>query len=250
MLGVLLAAALATTPTPTPSPRISLKFVVYRETARGIYYRSVIETQKHGKGLKTEMGPKPNTSACDRFTEKIEHELGVRVPCFNYYMLKSVEHVAIATKLNADGVARLDSNSIYSIYDCHQHEIVHLAVHQLGNPDAVFHEGIATMLGNAIPNVNRGYVVDRFMKKKMSYDQFRGLFSDPGQDRSVTGQAYGVADEWMRHLRDRYGMSRMVEFLRTTKDSGTKEAFCDMAGMTPAESFHLWLYGKKVLVMP
>jgi hypothetical protein len=152
--------------------------------------------------------------------------------------------------VNADGVARPDSNSIYSIYDCHPHEIVHLAVHQLGNPDAVFHEGIATMLGNAIPDMNRGYAVDRFRKRGISYQSFRGLFDDPGQDSSATGQAYGVADGWMRHLRGRYGMTKMIEFLRATKDSGTKEAFCDMAGMTPAESFHAWLYGKKVLVMP
>jgi hypothetical protein len=212
-------------------------FTLKSSTLRGDYY--VLATEPRLK-LKPEK--------CDKRLAGIERSLGVTVPRFSYRRVKTYGDVMVHSRDNlyAGGVANPDGWSIIATDACSAHELAHLATFMLGRADAVTEEGVASMLGGSFDWLDRWNARQRARRRGDRYaDAVRRLVADPPSvDEKYDW--YLLADSWSRHLRSRFGMRKLAEYIRAQGTGATAaEAFRMVYGGELHAAFDRWLYGKK-----
>src|SRR3972149_6446377 len=113
-------------------------FTLVQSTARADYY---VLTERLG----LRVGPK----SCEAFLEEAEKKTGVRVPRFSYFRVGTEAEVSRVTGSPfAVGIAEPNPSRMWSVWECHRHELAHLVAFQFTGPGAdralnFWHEGFA-----------------------------------------------------------------------------------------------------------
>lgn len=180
--------------------------------------------------------------ACEYFLEEIEKKLGVRVPRYTYYRVRTPQDVAVFTLEYADGVARWRSGEVWSVEPCHRHEMVHLASHRLGHPGRFWDEGLAMALDNRL-NERRGRRLARHMGPAFGatvavFSWWVGGVLQDGERMN----SYEMAGAFVRHLIRQYNMQKIVEYFRACHVSDEDSSvFHRVFGRTIQEEAERWL---------
>lgn len=222
---------------------VSPEFVLRETTPRAGYY-VLADTPS----LKVRSAP------CDRKLAEVEALFGVSVPQFAYLRVKTQGDVARIGQRYAAGTLFTESDGVWRVIsteECHVHELVHLATRiAYGTMDAVSEEGLATMLAGDYDWVARHNVRNEarhhLKATVFTYQGMEANFRNPARSADWNWREYRLADGWMRHLRKKYGMPRLLEFFRAqAAGRDAREAFHLVYERDLDAEFTRWLYGKK-----
>ena len=174
-----------------------------------------------------------------RFLDETSQRLGVQVVGQSaYYRYAWPEEIGFAIGTNAAGAA-LTTGEILSTRAFDAHEIVHRVALQLGDPGALFNEGLAVELGDhgRVANVK----VDGLARKLVGRVPFRSL-----ADRFLSlepGVRYPLAGSFMRFLVKRHGLDKVTAFFRAcgTKGEGRDARFAEQFGQSLDDAGHAWI---------
>ena len=183
-------------------------------------------------------GAKVDADKSERYLAKVEQVLGARFDGHaEYYRYESPSEVAVATGNYAEGVTLPGQKQIHSAHGFHAHEIVHLLAAQLGNPGALFHEGLAVVLGN--DGKWGGKDVDGIAKRALKgRDALRVLAHF---DSIPTEVSYPLAASFVRSLAEHHGMAKLADFFRACPQPGQRDAaFQETFGTSYAQAVTTW----------
>jgi hypothetical protein len=183
-------------------------------------------------------GAKVDADKSEQYLTKVEQVLGAQFDGHaEYYRYESPKEVAMATGNFAEGVTLPGQKQIHSAHGFHAHEIVHLLATQLGNPGAMFHEGLAVVLGNDAKW--GGKDVDGIAKRALKgRDAVRTL----AQFETIpTEFGFPLAASFVRDLSKRHGMAKLADFFRACPQPGQRDAaFQQTFGVSYAQAVATW----------
>ena len=131
------------------------------------------------------------------------------------------------------------------------HELVHIIAGSLGNPPALFSEGLAVYLQEG--QKWDGFHIDAWAK---AFDENKMLFplsqiiafSEIGSEVSKPAIAYPQAASIVKYLADRYGFNKLMQAYKELKRGGSEEikesnkvAFSQIFGISIADLEKDWL---------
>lgn len=183
-------------------------------------------------------GAKVDADKSEKYLTKVEAVLGARFDGHaEYYRYESPIEVAAATGSYAEGVTLPGQKQIHSAHGFHAHEIVHLLATQMGNPGAMFHEGLAVVLGN--DGKWGGKDVDGLAKRAL---QGRSAERVLASFESIpTDIGFPVAASFVRDLSERHGMTKLADFFRACPEPAQRDAaFAQTFGVSYAQAVATW----------
>jgi hypothetical protein len=129
------------------------------------------------------------------------------------------------------------------------HELVHIVAGSVGNPPALFNEGLAVYMqeGQAWDSVHVDSWTKAFAARHMLIPMDRLItFDEIGSEESKPDIAYPEAASIVKFLIERYGFEKFVQAYREMKSSPDAEqqnrkAFSKIFGSTPVEVERDWL---------
>lgn len=189
----------------------------------------------------SEMKLKVKPGRCEKFMERVERKLGTRTPHFAYYRVKSIYDVAQHSDFGAvaGGIADPRANMVVSTEACSPHEVVHMVMFSIGRMDKIFEEGVASMLANDYTDFQRRQQLKR--AQGLHYDQIVRSFVREVKSTDDLWMEYLVSDAWVRHLVNRYGTSKLAEFLKVHATENAHTAFLKVYGRNLDATFDFWL---------
>jgi hypothetical protein len=198
-------------------------FTLAAQTARFSFY---------SKGAKVE------AEKSEQYLAKVEAMLGAKFDGHaDYYRYSSTTELAVATGSYAEGVTYTGEKQIHSAHGFHAHEIVHLVAGQMGDPGAMFHEGLAVLLGNEAKW--NGTDVDKIAKRAVHSAPALELLSS---FESLDAQtSYPLAGSFVKGLVARHGLPKVASFFRAcTRPADRDVAFQQTFGETYAQAVGEW----------
>lgn len=174
-----------------------------------------------------------------KFLVETSQRLGVQVVGqFAYYRYAWPEEIGMTIGTNAAGAA-LTTGEILSTREFDGHEIVHRVSVQLGDPGALFNEGLAVELGDhgRVANVR----VDDLARRLVSRVPFRSLVDDFLS--LPPGVRYPLAGSFMRFLLKRHGLDKVTAFFRAcgTSSDGRDARFAEQFGQSLDDAGSAWI---------
>ncbi len=147
----------------------------------------------------------------DAFLARMEKALAQPLAApIAYYTYERPEDLAAQTGVYAYGLTRVGDSVVHSTTTYHPHELVHAVAGGLGDPGRFFHEGLAVALGDegrwdgrAVDALARAHAAK--VDRKRLVKSFDSLPADV---------AYPVAGAFVKHLIDREGLPKLIEFFR------------------------------------
>jgi len=209
---------------------------------------SLIEETEHFRflaGPSTKGSLRVDAKANERAFVELAGQLGVTLRGkIEYQRLEFPEQVAVFagdSSLWTTGVAHPESLVIQSTLASHPHEIVHILSHQLGSPSSFFVEGLAVELGD------RGKLYGQSVDA-LARPIARGALAEQtlASFRAVDAQAsYALAGSFMRYAVRTWGLSRVIQFFRSSHDGGEDEGrvFEASFGVTLPAALASWRKG-------
>jgi hypothetical protein len=158
----------------------------------------------------------------------------------DYYWYGSAGDVAAVVGTYAEGMAYPNHGRVHATEAARDHEIVHIVAALLGDPGTFFQEGLAVELGNK--GRWRGRSVDDLARPLAGSMPFRALMQRYDPARSPEG--YPLAGSFVKFLRKRFGLERVVAFFRACRSrSAVEQAFQASFGLALDEAAQAWTMG-------
>jgi hypothetical protein len=222
----MLAAAImaAAMPVGTVAPK---GFDVAAETRNFVFY--------------TRDGGKVDAAKNQRFLDEVTAKLGARVEdkkaYYRYQWSEELAFVVGPAAASASG-AYMATGDIHSTREHDQHEIVHRAAFAIGDPGALFQEGLAVELGDQ-GRFGKAKV-DELARRVAGQVAFRTLL-----DRflSVAPELrYPLAGSFVKFLIARHGLPKLSEFFRACPNERARDAqFARVFGVTLDAAGSEWI---------
>ncbi|MET0551758.1 MAG: hypothetical protein ABW221_01895 [Vicinamibacteria bacterium] len=154
---------------------------------------------------------KTDVKRTDAFLARMERTLAQPLAApISYYTYERPEDIAAQTGVYAYGLTHVGDSVVHSTATYHPHELVHAVAGGLGDPGRFFHEGLAVALGDE--GRWDGSAVDALARARAAGVDRKQLVD--AFDRLAAGVAYPVAGSFVKHLIDRDGLPKLVEFFR------------------------------------
>lgn len=189
----------------------------------------------------TRDGAKVDAAKNQKFLDDVAGKLGARVEdrkaYYRYQWSEELAFVVGKAATSASG-AYLATGEIHSIKEHDQHEIVHRAAFAIGDPGALFQEGLAVELGD---QGRYGKAkVDELARRAAGQVAFRTL-----ADRFLSlapELRYPLAGSFVKFLIEKHGLSKVSEFFRACPNERARDArFAETFGMTLDAAGSAWL---------
>jgi hypothetical protein len=183
-------------------------------------------------------GAKVEAEKSEQYLAKVEALLGAKFDGHaDYYRYSSTTELAVATGAYAEGVTFTGQKQIHSAHGFHAHEIVHLVAGQMGNPGALFHEGLAVVLGN--DGKWNGSDVDKLAKRALRGAAALTVLA--GFETLDAQAAYPLAGSFVKGLIARHGLAKVADFFRSCSRPTDRDfAFQQTFGVTYAQAVGDW----------
>jgi len=176
-----------------------------------------------------------------RFLDETSRLLGVQVESkkayYRYAWSEELAFVVGPAAASASG-AYMATGDIHSTKEFDAHEIVHRVAFELGNPGALFQEGLAVELGDG--GRYGKAKVDELARRLAGGVAFRTLLDRFG---SLAPEVrYPLAGSFVRFLIARHGMDKLAELFRGCADERARDAqFARVMGSSLDEAGRAWL---------
>jgi hypothetical protein len=189
----------------------------------------------------TRDGAKVDAAKNQRFLDEVAVKLGARVDdkkaYYRYQWSEELAFVLGPAAASASG-AYMATGDIHSTKEHDQHEIVHRAAFAIGDPGALFQEGLAVELGDQ----------GRFGKAKVD-ELARGASGQVAfrtlADRflSVAPEVrYPLAGSFVKFLIAQHGLAKVSEFFRGCPNERARDArFAQVFGVTLDAAGSAWI---------
>lgn len=174
----------------------------------------------------------------ETYIAHLQSELGQSLPePIDYYRYERPEDIAAQTGVYATGLTRVGDTVVHSTFDYHPHELVHAVAGRLGDPGRFFHEGLAVALGDE--GRWGGRDVHGIARRAPVLD-WRDL--QDSFERRSPDVAYPLAGSFVKHLIERDGLDRLVEFFRACAPGARRAepAFRATYGRSLADAVAEW----------
>lgn len=183
---------------------------------------------------------KVDAGRSQRFLDETSRRLGVRIeskkPYYRYAWSEELAFVVGPAAAGASG-AYMASGDIHSTKEFDAHEIVHRVGFELGDPGALFQEGLAVELGD---NGRYGTAkVDDIARRLAGGVAFRTLLD---RFSSLAPEArYPLAGSFVRFVIARHGAAKLAEFFRACGDEHGRDAqFARVMGSSLDDAGRAW----------
>jgi hypothetical protein len=178
-----------------------------------------------------------------KFFDETSRKLGVQVAgkasYFRYSWPEELAFVVGGAAAGATG-AYMASGDVHSTKGFDAHEIVHRAAFQLGNPGALFQEGLAVELGDG--GRFNGAKVDDIARGLAGRFEFETLLE---RFTSLAPEVrYPLAGSFLRFLIRRHGLDKLSQFFRACGDERAREVqFDKLMGASLRDEGREWIAG-------
>jgi hypothetical protein len=181
---------------------------------------------------------KQDVKRTDAFLARMEKTLAQPLAApISYYTYERPEDIAAQTGVYAYGLTRVGDSIVHSTTTYHPHELVHAVAGGLGDPGRFFHEGLAVALGDE--GRWDGRAVDALARAHAPKADLKALVKS--FDRLPADVAYPVAGAFVKHLIDRDGLPKLIEFFRACpKGVNVDAAFLRTYGRSFQTAFADW----------
>ena len=224
-MSILVAAILAAAmPVGTGMPK---GFDVAAETRNFVFY--------------TRDGGTVDAAKNQRFLDEIAGKLGARVDdkkaYYRYQWSEELAFVVGPAATSASG-AYMATGDIHSTKELDQHEIVHRAAFAIGDPGALFQEGLAVELGDQ--GRYGKSKVDELARRAAGQVAFRTLLD---RFTSVAPEVrYPLAGSFVKFLIAQHGLPKLSEFFRACPNQRARDAqFAQVFGVTLDAAGSAWV---------
>jgi hypothetical protein len=224
MSSLLVAILAAAMPAQTAAPK---GFDVASETRNFVFY--------------TRDGGKVDAAKNQRFLDEVSGKLGAKVEdkkaYYRYQWSEELAFVVGPAAASASG-AYMATGDIHSTKELDQHEIVHRAAFAMGDPGALFQEGLAVELGD---QGRYGKAkVDELAKKAVGRVAFRTLADE--FTTLAPEVRYPLAGSFVKFLIARHGLAKLSELFGACKNERARDAqFAQVFGVTLDAAGADWL---------
>ena len=224
MSSLLVAILAAAMPAQTAAPK---GFAVATETRNFVFY--------------TRDGGKVDAAKSQRFLDEVSGKLGAKVEdkkaYYRYQWSEEIAFVVGPAAASASG-AYMATGDIHSTKAHDQHEIVHRAAFAMGDPGALFQEGLAVELGD---QGRYGKAkVDELAKKAARQVAFRTLADE--FTTLAPEVRYPLAGSFVKFLVAQHGLAKVSELFGACKDERARDAqFAQVFGVTLDAAGAAWL---------
>ena len=182
-------------------------------------------------------GQKADVGNVEKQIASLTRDLGVSdLPRADYYHYDEPGDLMAVTGTYAGGVTYPVRRQIRSTKESRDHELVHLVAFQLGNPGPFFQEGLAVVLGDRGRVFGRS--VDGLAKPWARRASLARLIASFNAEQPAQG--YAIAGSFMKWLVGRYGLPKVAEFFRSSKDQDPASAFGTVFAISLAEAGEQW----------
>jgi hypothetical protein len=188
----------------------------------------------------TRDGGKVDAARNQRFLDEVSGKLGARVAdkkaYYRYQWSEELAFVVGPAAASASG-AYMASGDVHSTKDFDAHELVHRAAFSIGDPGALFQEGLAVELGD---NGRYGKAkVDEIAKKAAGRVAFRTL-----ADRFTTlapEVRYPLAGSFVKYLIAQHSLAKLAEFFGACENERSRDAqFAQVFGVSLDAAGRAW----------
>lgn len=184
---------------------------------------------------------KVDTARNQRFLDETSRRLGVRIESkkayYRYDWSEELAFVVGPAAASASG-AYMATGDIHSTKEFDAHEIVHRVAFALGDPGALFQEGLAVELGDG--GRYGTAKVDDIARRLAGGVAFRTLLD---RFSSLAPEVrYPLAGSFVRFLIARHGTSKLAELFRACDDERARDAkFAQVMGSSLDEAGRDWV---------
>ena len=181
---------------------------------------------------------KQDVKRTDAFLARMEKTLAQPLAApISYYTYERPEDIAAQTGVYAYGLTRVGDSIVHSTTTYHPHELVHAVAGGLGDPGRFWHEGLAVALGDE--GRWDGRPVDALARTQAARVDRKQLVKS--FDSLPADVAYPVAGAFVKHLIDRDGLPKLIEFFRACpKGVNVDAAFLRTYGRSFQAAFGEW----------
>lgn len=181
---------------------------------------------------------KADVKRTDAFLARMEKTLAQPLAApISYYTYERPEDIAAQTGVYAYGLTRVGDSAVHSTTTYHPHELVHAVAGGLGDPGRFFHEGLAVALGDE--GRWDGRAVDAIARARAATIECKQLAKS--FDSLPADVAYPVAGSFVKHLIDRDGLPKLIEFFRACPQGvNVDSAFLRTYGRSLQAAFVEW----------
>lgn len=181
---------------------------------------------------------KADVKRTDAFLARMEQALVQPLAApITYYTYERPEDIAAQTGVYAYGLTRVGDSVVHSTTTYHPHELVHAVAGGLGDPGRFFHEGLAVALGDE--GRWGGRPVDALARRQAATVDRKQLVKS--FDSLPSDVAYPVAGSFVKHLIDRDGLPKLIEFFRACpRGANVDDAFQRTYGRSFQAAFGEW----------
>jgi hypothetical protein len=181
---------------------------------------------------------KADVKRTDAFLARMEKTLAQPLAApISYYTYERPEDIAAQTGVYAFGLTRVGDSVVHSTTTYHPHELVHAVAGGLGDPGRFFHEGLAVALGDE--GRWDGRAVEALARARAATTDLKRLVKS--FDSLPADIAYPVAGAFVKHLIDRDGLPKLLEFFRACpRGVNVDAAFLRTYGRSFQAAFGVW----------